>query len=265
MKQYSTFPKAPAQLEPHLQIFLISYSLWRSLTPLQRSSRCTAPTNRAKSRFSNKTYSISGFGIIGGMTSGVTSGWHLDWHLLFELSLEIYQDIHLSELTYFVSTEVIYTISDFILDWLSLVVTSSQTKKVLVNFVLLRLSIGLSCLDNRTIRKLIKIDIWNDTWTGFLSGLNFMSINPDGILSDESQFIKAFIRIDLYLHLYGISCWLTFGLDFHQLVNFHWTIWNDIWTDIHLVYINWVSFGLVDQTLTSILCSIQKPSFENQK
>ena len=69
MKEYSTFPKAPALLEPHHQIFsVISRTLvggvtpicrdtfgvynspnllcqqdtcWRSLTPLQRYSRCT--------------------------------------------------------------------------------------------------------------------------------------------------------------------------------------------------------------------------------
>ena len=43
MKGYSTFPKAPALLEPHQSDCLVSYpghSLGGGLTPLQRSSRC---------------------------------------------------------------------------------------------------------------------------------------------------------------------------------------------------------------------------------
>ena len=41
VKEYSTFPKAPALLEPHHQIVLnyIQDTLWGSVTPLHRSSR----------------------------------------------------------------------------------------------------------------------------------------------------------------------------------------------------------------------------------
>ena len=42
MKRYSTFPKAPALLEPHHQIVSchIQNTCWWSLIPLQRCSRC---------------------------------------------------------------------------------------------------------------------------------------------------------------------------------------------------------------------------------
>ena len=42
MKGYSTFPRIPALLLPHHRIFSchVQDTLWASLTPLQRSSRC---------------------------------------------------------------------------------------------------------------------------------------------------------------------------------------------------------------------------------
>ena len=55
MKGYSTFPKAPALLEPHYQIVLchIQDTRWWGLTPLQ-SVYSTAPADWAKTYLLSK-------------------------------------------------------------------------------------------------------------------------------------------------------------------------------------------------------------------
>ena len=66
MKGYSAFPKAPALLEPHHQIFQChtQETRWESLIPLQRCSRCILqpqPTSRLKlvDKFSYLVSSVS--------------------------------------------------------------------------------------------------------------------------------------------------------------------------------------------------------------
>ena len=65
IKGYSAFPKAPALLEPHHQIFsvIIRTLMGGDLTPLQRSSRCILqpqPTGQLMTRYSllMSTYAI---------------------------------------------------------------------------------------------------------------------------------------------------------------------------------------------------------------
>ena len=63
MKGYSLFPKAPSILEPHQQIFLyyIQNTCWKSLTPLQKSSRCILqfqPTEQYTKSFQIIQFSI---------------------------------------------------------------------------------------------------------------------------------------------------------------------------------------------------------------